>query len=160
MCKFAKQRARLKQINVSAIRNFKFCVLVVWVTNWFDLGTIQWFPLKNSRFWKPFERPGKRLFQILLRFRFLKISWNVLSSVYLFKVSNGNIRIMCQICSKLTMKNGIKTSFWCLHWCLWTYSTYCSGVSIVDFKGNHVNTLITNIRLLQHKQQTLKFLRS
>ena len=39
-----------------------------------------------------------------------------LANIYLFKVNNGNIRAMCEITSKLTMK------------------TPCSGVSIVDFE--------------------------
>ena len=54
---------------------------------------------------------------------------------YMFKVNFRNTRAICEICSKLK----IKTSKWCaLFWCLycyfWTYFTYCSSVSIVDFE--------------------------
>ena len=52
------------------------------------------------------------------------------ADIYLFKVNNGNTGIMCEICSKLTIKtpecqlvslllthtlNSIHTSFWCFH---------------------------------------------
>ena len=44
---------------------------------------------------------------------------------------------MCEICSKSTMKTLKRqtlTSFWCLFWCVWTYFTYCSGVSTIYFE--------------------------
>ena len=49
-------------------------------------------------------------------------SKNVYSDIiYLFKVSNGNICAMCEICSKLTIKTSIL--FYCLYFNLWTNVT-------------------------------------
>ena len=40
------------------------------------------------------------------------------AGIYLFKINNGNIRKICEICSKLM--NRIHTLFWCFHYRLWT----------------------------------------
>ena len=56
------------------------------------------------------------------------------ADIYFFKFNNGNVRIMCEICSKLTIKAPellYKNSFWCLYYWLWTDFTHFSGVSIV-----------------------------
>ena len=73
------------------------------------------------------------------------ISSNNLLSVnpagnYMFKVSNGNTRLRCEICSKLTRKTPERrqASFRCLYCEFWTYFPPCSSVSIVNF--NQVNT--------------------
>ena len=58
--------------------------------------------------------------------------------LYLLKVSNRNTRILCEICSKLTIKNpekrrsGVFIKNFSTHF--HTYSTHCSRVSIVDFE--------------------------
>ena len=49
--------------------------------------------------------------------------------IYLFKVHNRSTRIICEVCSKLTLKDTTMTSiiktpehvFWCLYCWLWTY---------------------------------------
>ena len=67
----------------------------------------------------------------------LKLNHSCPASIYLFKVDNGNIRTMCEICLKLTVKtperrqwchsgvfivdfNRFHTFFWCFHCWLWT----------------------------------------
>ena len=77
--------------------------LFEWQIFWFGYNPMDSIE-KLACSWKPFEWPGKRLFQILLQFRFSKTSWKVLSSIYWFKVNNGNTRIMCLIRSKITIK--------------------------------------------------------
>ena len=65
--------------------------------------------------------------------------------IYLFKVNNWNTRTVCDICSKLTIKN--QNDFfdvvWCLHCWLWTKLTNCSGDFIFDFElistGNNID---------------------
>ena len=37
------------------------------------------------------------------------------AGIYLFKVTNGNTRTMCEIRSKLNNKDTRMTSFWCLY---------------------------------------------
>ena len=44
--------------------------------------------------------------------------------IVLFKINNGNIRTMCEICSKLTIKTQDDVNDF----------THCSSVSIVDFE--------------------------
>ena len=58
-----------------------------------------------------------------------KVPNPILASIYLFKVKSGNTRIMCEICSKLTLKTpehvfivNFEKKF-----------TYCSAVSFADF---------------------------
>ena len=55
------------------------------------------------------------------------------SGVHLFKVNNGNTRIMIGICSKLTIQTS-ERSCWCVYSWLWIDFTYCSGILIVDFE--------------------------
>ena len=46
----------------------------------------------------------------------------------------NNVPNMFKVNNKET-KTTLMTSFWCLYCCyLWTYSTHCFGVSIVDFE--------------------------
>ena len=47
--KFAKLVLTVYRRAISAIRNIKFLLCFVWVTSWFNSGTIQWSPLKNLR---------------------------------------------------------------------------------------------------------------
>ena len=56
--------------------------------------------------------------------------------VFLFKVNNENIKTICAVCSKIGIKTPERrlTSFWCLHYQLWTSFTHCSSVSIIDFE--------------------------
>ena len=83
------------------------------------------FMRRTLNFWKLCKHRGCLLekmqyvcnpFQAM--FHLLSILCNILqhfsSAISLFKVNNGNIRTMCEICSKLTK--------------------YCSSVSIVDLK--------------------------
>ena len=53
------------------------------------------------------------LFPVKLR-TFDNTRRNILVRIYLFKVKNFNIRTMCQICSKLTIKTP-EMSLWCLY---------------------------------------------
>ena len=49
-----------------------------------------------------------------------------MSKIFLFKVNNGSIRKMCEICSKLAIKKPAK---------YWVQQAIISpGISIVDFK--------------------------
>ena len=50
--------------------------------------------------------------------------------IYLFKVSNGKIRTICEIYSKVTIKTPV--SFWYVYY-IWTDFIPFSGVSVVDF---------------------------
>ena len=57
----------------------------------------------------------------------------------LFKVSNGNARTMCQICSKDTIKtyllltfNIFHTLFWCSHYSLWTSKCGLGKTSVAE----------------------------
>ena len=50
--------------------------------------------------------------------------------IYWFKVSNGKIRTICEIYSKVTIKTPV--SFWYVYY-IWTDFIPFSGVSIVDF---------------------------
>ena len=59
---------------------------------------------KLARRWKPFEWSSMWLFQILPGLLFSETSWKVPYNILLFKVNNGNTRIMYQICSQLTFK--------------------------------------------------------
>ena len=94
------------------IKKSYYCVLVVWVTNSFNSGTIQWSPLKNVRvleglsngqaffrdsgFWNFPEGP----IQYLL---FQSQQWKHQNNVSnKFKVNNKETRTM------------LMTSFWCL----------------------------------------------
>ena len=60
---------------------------------------------------------GKKIFKLPSN-----SSKNIYSDIiYLFKVSNGNICTVCEICSKLTIKTSIL--FYCLYFNLWTNVT-------------------------------------
>ena len=58
----------------------------------------------------------------------------------MFKVNDRNTRTRCDICSKLTIKTPERRqeSFWCLYCQLWTYSTPCFSLPVVNFE--QVNT--------------------
>ena len=73
-------------------------------SNTFNLGTYPWSIGNLGCSWKPFEWPSMWLFHIFPGSWFLKTSWKVQSSIYLFKVNNGKTRTMCQGCSKLAIK--------------------------------------------------------
>ena len=68
------------------------------------------------------------LFFSLLKSNMLLRFQKLLTDTYLLKPSIGITRIMCEICSKLT----IETPEW-RRW-IWTYFTHGSGISTVDFK--------------------------
>ena len=60
-----------------------------------------------------------------------------LAGIYLFKVSNGNTRTVCEICSKLTIRNQndvIDAGLVHLDRQIWIDSAHCSVVSIVEFE--------------------------
>ena len=58
------------------------------------------------------------------------------AGIYLLKVNNRNTRTRCEIRSKLTIKipERHQASFWYLYCQLWTYSTPCSSVSVVNMQ--------------------------
>ena len=60
------------------------------------------------------------------------MKWQNVVSIYFFKVNNGNTSAMLEICSESTIKTLINT--WCLYCSLWSYFTYCCGVSIADLE--------------------------
>ena len=59
------------------------------------------------------------------------------AGICVFKVSNGNTRTFCEICSNLTMKTQKQCQWRCYGILIVKFeqiSTYCFGVSIVDFE--------------------------
>ena len=62
--------------------------------------------------------------------------WNKTTCIYLFKVSNENTRLMCEIWSKLIMKTLEQLEYF--NSCLWTNFTRCFGVFIAQFEQVNV----------------------
>ena len=109
-------------------------IWVVWVTNCFNSSTIEWSPLKNlpvleslsngqacdfsrffrdSGFWKLPERSHLAI----------TCSKSTMETPDMFQVNNKKTRTT------------LRTSFWRLYFCyLWTYSTYCFDISVVNFE--------------------------
>ena len=139
LCKFAKLVLTVYRRAISAIRNIKFLLCFAWVTSCFNSGTIQWSPLKNLRVGESLLNGQACDFS-----RFFQDSsfWKLPErshppSIHLFKVNNGNTRVMYQICWKLTLKK--------LGWRYWPRSVvfivvsfehilHTSGGSIVGFE--------------------------
>ena len=122
LCKAAKLVLTVYQRAISAIRNIKFLLWFAWVTSCFNLGTIQWSPLKNLRVGESLLNGQACYFSRFFQdTSFLKTSWKVPSNIHLFKVNNGDTRIMYQICSKLTLKK--------LGWRYWPLSVVFIVVS-------------------------------
>ena len=140
LCKFAKLVLTVYRRAIWAIRNTKFLLWFVWVTSCFNLGTIQWSPLKNLRVGESLLNGQACYFSRFFQdTSFLKTSWKVPSNIHLFKVNNGDTRIMYQICSKLTIKK--------LGWRYWPHS----GVfSVVNFK--HIPHIVLAVPLLTLKK--------
>ena len=111
---------------------------MLWVTNCFNSGTIQWSPLKKLRVLESLLNSQACYFsRFFTGFWFLKTSWKVSFCIHLFKVDTVDTRIMYQICSKLTIKklgwrywprpgvfmlltlNVFHTLFWRFHGWLW-----------------------------------------
>ena len=55
------------------------------------------------------------------------------TSKVLLKVSSGNIKRICKICSKLHKRKMTRTSFWCFYWIWINFKNY-SGLSVVNFE--------------------------
>ena len=140
LCKFAKFVLTAYRKAISAIRNIKFLLWFVWVTSCFNSGTIQWSPLKNLRVGKSLlngqeARDFPDFSGILLFGNFLKGP----SNIHLFKVNNGNTRIMCQICWELTLKK--------LGWRYWPRSVV---FIVVNFE--HIPHIVLAVPLLALKK--------
>ena len=121
LCKFANLVLTVYRRATSAIRNIKLLLWFVLVTSCFNLGKIQWSPLKILRVGESLL--NGQAFDLSRFFwdKFLETSWKVSSNACLFKVSNGNTRIMYQICSKLILKK--------LGWRYWPLSVVFIVVS-------------------------------
>ena len=66
-----------------------------------------------------------------------------MSKIFLFKVNNGSIRKMCEICSKLAIKKPAKC---------WVQQAIISpGLSIVDFKQINAGWDLVMIAANLHK---------
>ena len=102
---------------------------------------------KFGCWWKPFEWSSTWLFQIFPGFKFLETSSKVPYNTHLFKVNNGDTRIMCQIGSQLTLKK--------LRWWYWPRSVafivvsfehilHTSVVSIVGFEEVNIHLFKVN----------------
>ena len=63
-------------------------------------------------------------------------------SIYWFKINNKNTRIMCEICSKLSIK--IQEQ----HQWHGTDFTHCSGVSIINFEQVNVGWVVTMFTIM------------
>ena len=113
---FAKLVLNMYWGAISAIRDIKFLLCFVWVTSCFNSDTIRWSPLKNLRVVESLLNGQACDFS---RFFWDSSFWKVPSSIHVFKVINGDTRIMYQICSKSTIKK--------LRWRYWL----CSVVFIV-----------------------------
>ena len=112
-----------------------YFVLVVWVTNCFNLGAIQCSPLKNLRVLESLSNGQACDFSGILVFKnFMKGPiQQLLVEIQQWKHQN-NVQNMFKANSKET-RTTLMTWFWCLYCCkLWTYSTNCFRLSIVDFE--------------------------
>ena len=91
--------------------------------------------------WESFDQKSWRIYSLAERYRLIQKSAkkqlfsNVSALQKLPKVSNqNNVWYLCKVYNKDTRKTSI---FCCNYFKLWSYSTYCPGTSIVDFKqGN------------------------
>ena len=120
LCKLANLVLAVHRRVISAIRDIKLFLWFVWVTSCFNSGKIQWSPLKLLRvgaFWMV----KHVTFPDFSGISFLETSWKVPSNIHLFKVNNGDTRIMYQICSRLTLKK--------LGWRYWPLSVVFIVVS-------------------------------
>ena len=93
-------------------------------------------------------------------------------SIYLLKFNSGNIRAMCKICSKLTIKtpnditdvvlvslfltlNRLHTLLWCFHCWLWTNE---SRLDLGDSNGIWTHNHLVRKRKLNHLASLAKWL--
>ena len=133
------------------------------------VGPIFFKELWNTKKYKSLLTYPKNVMKFLKRFALCQ------AGIRLFKVNNGKIRTMCEICSKLTIKTPKRqhdvilvyllltfkifhTLFWCFHCWLWTIKCWLSNFNALkkthNFQCGSDNWRI-KIRLyfsfLQHK---------
>ena len=155
LCKFANLVLTVYRRATSAIRNIKLLLWFVLVTSCFNLGKIQWSPLKILRVGESLLNGQACDFS---RF-FLDSSFRKLPesshppSIHLFKVNNGDTRIMYQICSQLTLKK-LGWRYWprsavfivfSFEHILHTYGVFIVGFEEVNIHLFHVNNGDTRI---------------